>query len=416
MPKRGASKPSRRSVPQAILFAFAISLTPGCGGTEAAPPPVDAGVEDSGPYRSDFPWPPMTSGEPFLPDAPGGPRPAWEPPFSVADTADWGTSTEPFCNPRWGYALFHSLWAADGEVFLSVGSFPSPSSPDDPRGWSLHRNDGTGWESLLSYDYVPNSFGIFRWSMQSMAGSTEAGFLFGDGAGCDVARLRAGEIECALHLNSDHDDRFLQGILAEGDEIIVLMDDGIHHYDGSEWRRVFEFEDAEGGVISGRPSHYVVARGLSEVFTVENGIRAERAPAPLGGYGAVALDETSGDVLLSTYSGTFRHDGGSWQLLVPPTDCGMHPFDPIRRFWVGEDRVYFIRASQFGYIENLEFTSIVSYDCPEDGMGTGPEFRDIAGLTDDQVFLLMNDGRALAEYECGDVVTLWFDGNELHYL
>jgi len=325
------------------------------------------------------------------------------PPFPVADGGTWRMSSEPFCDERWGWARYGALWSSDGAVVLAAGI-------DGPDGSSIYRNSGEGWTTLFSYDWAANGLSA---SIDHLTGTDAAGLLFGQVVGCDILRYRAGEVSCALRVGPVTVEGSLLGIVAEGEEIVALRRDGVYRYDGSRWDRPLEFSDEAFGVLAGRPSAYVVARGLSEVFVVREGVRTDLSPAPVGAYSAVAIDPATGTVWLATFAGAlFRHDGVAWEFIPfddPP--CGF--FEYVRKLWLGTDRLYFVRHTSFAYVDDGGANEVVSYACPEGG--NGPKFRDIAGLADDEVFLLMEDP-GLRDYACGELVMLWYDGNEIHFL
>lgn len=374
----------------------------------------DGGVE-SDPFVPAYHWPraPISAGEEIDWTQPDGPRPPSTLPFAVADTADWGASRDPFCDEQWGWVRGDALLAAEGAIHLAVGTEHLGATPyhNSPIRASVYRNRGSGWETLFTHEsWHPSDWPEFA----HLGGSPSTGLLWGQADDCDVGRFHDDETSCAFRV-PDADPRVdLHGIVAEGAEIAVLMSDGVYRFDGTRWSRESELEPERFGHLAGRPNEYVVARANSEVFVVEEGVRRDLSPVPLGEYSALAIEPSTGVVWLATFASDslFWHDGVSWQLVpITSSPCAAGD-DPILDLWLGPSRTYFIRQTTLSYVENGMTTDVVSYDCSD---ATRTRFRQVEGLADDEVFVLMQDTE-LSDHECGESIMLWYDGDDFHYL
>lgn len=166
-----------------------------------------------------------------------------------------------------------------------------------------------------------------------------------------------------------------------------------------EWTRYRSFDGEAGREIWGDPGQVSVLTS-DDLYTTDPGLHP-REDIPSGFY-ATFWANARDDLWVAADGGRILHFTGTrdWTTY----DIGS---ETPRDLWGDGERLYFVTAGSFGYIEGNE-VNIVEEWSPERLVGTS-----IWGANDGGVFLSVQDDRYIG-HRCGAGFLLWFDGEAFH--
>jgi len=332
--------------------------------------------------------------------------PAWTPPFAEnLGAPGWQQSSQPICNANQGAESIPSVWVDDRGVFALVGADCDESAgvPCGKDGASLRLNAGSGWQPY--FQFPPTA--VFWTYGATLWGGFPNGPLFvsGDFTQHSLAFVDKGSAEIT------GSDAELQSAFVVGNGVAYAVWDGLRKYSAGTWSTV---ADTGWGMLTvWADAQTLIACGYNQTILVKNGSGdlTQLTGVPAGIYTAVWAFAAD-DVWFGNGAAQLLHyDGKNWKIY--PTESRDISFSGITQLWGSSGILYFSTNSEFGRWNGTSIEMLLQPPADADMSAVPAQFGRFWGTSPTNVFVPVRDSR-FAQYTCGGIFVLWFDGTEFH--
>ena len=331
--------------------------------------------------------------------------PAWTPPFAESLGAPgWQQSSQPICNANQGSESIPSVWVDERGVFALVGADCDEYAgvPCGKDGVSLRLNAGSGWQPY--FQFPPGTFWTYG---STLWGGFPNGPLLvsGDFIQHSLAFVDKGSAEIT------GSGAMISSVFVAGNGVAYAVWDGLLKYSAGSWSTVADTGWGMFGVWA--DSQTLIACGGNQTILVKNGSGdlTQLAGVPAGMYTAVWAFAPD-DVWFGNSGAQLLHyDGKKWKIY--PTGSRDISFSGITQLWGSSGTLYFSTQAEFGRWNGTSIEMLLQPPADADMSALPTQFGRFWGTSPTNVFVPVRDSR-FAQYACGGVFVLWFDGTEFH--
>ena len=331
--------------------------------------------------------------------------PAWTPPFAESLGAPgWQQSSQPICNANQGSESIPSVWVDERGVFALVGADCDEWAgvPCGKEGVSLRLNAGSGWQPYFQF-----ASGTLWTSGTTLWGGFPKGPLLVSGNFIQHS-LAFVDKDSAEITGSG---AILSTAFVAGNGLVYAVWDGLLKYSAGTWSTVAEQE--WGMLAVWADSQTLIECGVNQTILVKNGAEdlTQLTGVPAGSYTAVWAFAAD-DVWFGNDAAQLLHyDGKKWKIY--PTGSRDISFSGITQLWGSSGILYFSTQTEFGRWNGTSIEMLLQPPADADMSAPSAQLGRFWGTSPTNVFVPARDSR-FAQYACGGIFVLWFDGTEFH--